>query len=183
MPSSASMIPRNSNDWRLMDPSSSARLTHTSSIPIPLWSGRRAEGTAYRRILRDGPTARFLGGGLSVFEAKRGVCLVSLQFRLPPAPSCPQMASYDNVCFGELGFLRVVEFVIWPYREVLSPRSARGAPNCVEDRHSTRFCVRTLSERGRETTKTPLLVAEPSREGTRDETCGYALSPSTWPTV
>ena len=39
------------------------------------------------------------------------------------------MASYDKVRFGELGFLRVVEFVIWPYREVFSPRSARGAPN------------------------------------------------------
>lgn len=49
------------------------------------------------------------------------------------------MASYDNVCFGELGFWRVVEFVTWPYREVFSPRSARGAPNCVEDRHRPGF--------------------------------------------
>ena len=166
-----------------MDPSSSARLTPTSSRPIPSWPGRRAEGTAYRLITRDRPTARFLGGGLSVFEAKRGVCLVSLQFRLPPAPSCPQMASYDKVRFGELGFLRVVEFVIWPYREVFSPRSARGAPNCVEDRHRPGFAsARSASAEGKRR-RLRCWWRSLRGEGTRDETCGYALSPSTWPTV
>ena len=55
------------------------------------------------------------------FEAKLGLVSPRSRFDRSLAPSCPRMASYDKVRFWRTWFLRVVEFVIWPYREVFSP--------------------------------------------------------------
>ena len=71
--------------------------------PVVARVGAR-EGTAYRLIMRDGPTARFLGGGLSVLKRSEGLSRLAPVSTAPLAPSCPQNGSYDKVCFGELGF-------------------------------------------------------------------------------